>query len=689
MTAPRAIRLAAVSLLLLAAAPAAGQLPDTPRDLPRGNVDLVGLRTLTDAEARALIETQLDYIETNGASTARADDAAFFLESALLNRGYDDARVDWEMPSPGRIVLRVYEGGRLQLAGVISHGNQAITNEGLLELVTADTRDRLELTLEDEIPYVVEDVRAGRDHVKEFYELLGYVGAEVELLEPVIDPDPPGNRASVQLLINEGKIYKVGTLDLGPPPEPALADAFAVVHAEYAGENFSPSLASLVEDRLRKIAVGAGYFQAEVDVVAQDPVDAGAIRRVDLTTTADYGPKFYVNTIRLSGNERVRDRYFERMFDRVTGQAYDPDETHALVSSMLESGAFRRVTAIPEVVDDQAGTLDLVVDVEEAKHQELGFYAGYGTYEGPIVGTEYRHLNLFGLVRRFDSKIEASYRGLTGEVTYIDPWFLWSDWEARIGLFSVARINEGYSKIETGLRAELRREFQDAHAVSFFAQGSYTDIYEAEINQPFLGDEAYLDSFLGMSYELDRLDDKGTPRRGFLFRTSTSIASTALGGDVDYLRSTVRLNYHIPVGPTTIHLGARSGVLYRLGGGDDVLPIDLRFFSGGARSVRSFPERELGPRADGFPIGGEFYSTFNVEYEIPIFGPLSLALFADAGNLIYDFEDAGLDDMHYAAGAGLRLNSPLGPLRIDYGHNLNRGENEPSGSIHIGFGVAF
>ena len=150
----------------------------------------------------------------------------------------------------------------------------------------------------------------------------------------------------------------------------------------------------------------------------------------------------------------------------------------------------------------------------------------------------------------------------------------------------------------------------------------------------------------------------------------------------------IRASYFLPIGKTKLRLGARAGIINPAE--DEDLPIDLRFFTGGPRSVRSFRERDLGPSdKNGFPTGGEFMSVFNVEYDIPIAGPLSLVPFADAGNLLPNAEDASLDDMHYAAGLGLVFNSPIGPLRVEYGHNLNQSEGEPSGTWHVGFGFAF
>jgi outer membrane protein insertion porin family len=189
-------------------------------------------------------------------------------------------------------------------------------------------------------------------------------------------------------------------------------------------------------------------------------------------------------------------------------------------------------------------------------------------------------------------------------------------------------------------------------------------------------------------YSYDSRDDPTNPRKGLVTDFLLSGAGSVIGSDVEFVRATARALYLRPIGRSTLRLAARAGIIDP--SGNEELPIDIRFFSGGAQSVRSFRERDLGPKdRNNYPIGGEFVTVFNVEYEIPVAGPFSVAPFFDAGNLLRQAEDAGFGDMHYAGGLGIILNSPIGPLRIDYGHNLNQGENEPSGSWHIGFGVAF
>jgi outer membrane translocation and assembly module TamA len=120
------------------------------------------------------------------------------------------------------------------------------------------------------------------------------------------------------------------------------------------------------------------------------------------------------------------------------------------------------------------------------------------------------------------------------------------------------------------------------------------------------------------------------------------------------------------------------------------LPIDLRFFNGGASTVRSFPERELGPKAsNGDPSGGEAYWAANLEYMHTIAGPVQAVVFYDAGAINPSFADFGGGDVKNAIGAGIRLNLPIGPVRFEYGHALNPADGDPNGAFHFAIGTAF
>jgi outer membrane protein insertion porin family len=93
--------------------------------------------------------------------------------------------------------------------------------------------------------------------------------------------------------------------------------------------------------------------------------------------------------------------------------------------------------------------------------------------------------------------------------------------------------------------------------------------------------------------------------------------------------------------------------------------------------------------SENIPVGGEAMFILNQEYRIPIWGRLKGVLFYDAGNVYLEIEDLREFDIRHVLGAGLRVESPIGPLRFEYGRKLDREEGESRGEFFVAIGTAF
>ena len=204
-----------------------------------------------------------------------------------------------------------------------------------------------------------------------------------------------------------------------------------------------------------------------------------------------------------------------------------------------------------------------------------------------------------------------------------------------------------------------------------------------------LGETVYVHQFLRGELSYDRRDSPVTPSSGY--HLNALLESGFVAGDLSssYVKFETHAAGYIPAGRRArVNLGLRTGMLVP-SSGPDKFPIDLRMFSGGPDTVRSFPFREMGPKAlNGDPLGGEAYWVANAEYVRSVAGPVKAVAFVDAGHLADDsLFDFGSPEL--AVGLGLRLDLPIGPIRFEYGHNLTQDPGEPSGSWHFAIGVAF
>ena len=278
---------------------------------------------------------------------------------------------------------------------------------------------------------------------------------------------------------------------------------------------------------------------------------------------------------------------------------------------------------------------------------------------------------------------------MSGEFKYTNPWLFDTDYRFELRLYALTAELKGYSKNEFGVQPTFSRKLTSHWEVSAFMLAKYVVLNDILITpETLVGPEDYSVVGLGISQTLDYRNNKVLPTKGFIFATSLDFAPEGLGA-IPFIRGNARFSYYVEVtSKSSLALGARTGIISSLN--DEQLPIDERFFNGGATTVRSFSELTLGPKDRvGYPIGGETFTVFNVEYTFPIWGDLYGAVFADAGNLVREVSNFGVEEMRYAVGGGLRYNLPIGAVRFDYGLNPSPKEGEAQGAFHFAIGAAF
>lgn len=662
--------------------PALDEPARRPPGAPAIDVSFQGATAFPEGRLREAIARPLATIDEFGLDEANAYDCAFFLESFYRQNGYTQAAASAAIAGGNRLRIAVVEGPLTGLGPVTVEGNSAFPTEELTTYLLGPTRERFprvrELTT---LPLVESDLAAGADIVRRLYASAGYLDAEVE--PPALRFNRDRTSAAVTLVVREGRAYRLGAIRFVGGmvfPEETLR---AEVQRDSA-EVFTPGRLAAAERRLTDYHRERGYFTAEVSAEADISAGGGD---VPVTFAITPGPLYRFDGVTVSGARDVRPDFISRRLARLSGRVYDPKAIDDRFRELIGTGLFRTLNITPEAIGGNLVRLN--VTVEEAKAKEFGFGLGYATFDGGIAELSYTDRNLFRSGRPFTASIEATQRGYSGEISYRDPWLFDSDYELRLRLYAANRRLVGYTKQELGFRPELTRRITPHWEVSAFVLAKTVTITDVLIEpRSEVGRERYSVASLGFSQTFDFRNNPTLPTRGWIVTTTFDVAPNGLG-DIAFARGTARASYYVPVTEkSTFALGARAGVIGTLS--DEGLPIDERFFNGGATTVRSYPELNLGPRdRAGYPLGGEAFTVFNAEYTFPIWGDLQGATFADAGNVVPRAADFGLSGMRYALGAGLRYNLPIGAIRLDYGWNPAPAPGDAQGAFHFAIGVAF
>jgi len=138
---------------------------------------------------------------------------------------------------------------------------------------------------------------------------------------------------------------------------------------------------------------------------------------------------------------------------------------------------------------------------------------------------------------------------------------------------------------------------------------------------------------------------------------------------------------------TVVALKAKIGGIKRMDD-ESFIPIEERFFAGGSHSVRGWSRSDLGPHDEfGTPIGGNSLLEGSVEVRFDLGRKMKFTLFSDAGNVWEDSFKYHISDLHYAAGAGLKMKTPIGPVGIDFARPVF--DAEKGWQMHFNIGHTF
>jgi len=654
-----------------------------PKPMGKLKVEFVNANGFPEKRLRNEIARQIKTIEEYGLDEANAYDAAFFLESFYRKNGYSQVLVTSSIAGPWQLRLTVDEGPLARIGTITINGNKAYDTKTLTNYLLGPTRERFPRIRKDILlPYVETDIWSGADLVRRLYGADGYLDALVD--PPTVTVNKEGTTADIALTVKEGIQYHFGTIHFDGTPVYTREELLAQI-SDSTKNIFTDGRMTVAQRALEDYYKKHGYFEATV-TVSGDPTTAKD-GKVPITFGIQPGQVFHFDGSTVTGTDRVKPAFVQKRLSRLQGKTYSPSVLDKSFKQLIETGLFKNLHITPKAIPGDQVHLD--VSVEEAKTKEFGFGLGYASFYGGIVSASYVDRNIFRSGRPFTINFEANQRGFSGEAIYNDPWFLDSDYGLKLRAYALTSRLKGYSKNEFGFQPTVSRPITEHFTLSAFLLGKQVNVNDVKIEPlSLVGPTSYSVFSIGFTQTLDYRNNITLPTRGFLFTTSVELAPSEIS-DISYIRGLARFTYYIPItAKSTLSLGARAGIISQLGGG--TLPIDERFFNGGATSVRSFSELTLGPKDRvGYPLGGEGMTVFNVEYDFPLIGDLQGAVFADAGNVISAAASFGIENMRYAVGAGLRYNLPIGALRLDYGLNPDPKPGEAQGAFHFAIGVAF
>ncbi len=540
----------------------------------------------------------------------------------------------------------------------------------------------------------------------------GYLDVEVRGVDFVIQKEKSLVRPVIYL--NEGEQYRIQSCRI----EGSNADLDSLEAAKDFGQACRSGLAvdeakieSVRKDFVRG-AIGLGYLDAEA-VLTYEKV--GNLASVTLTWKP--GPRYRVSKVLVRGAVRTNERLLRLESMLKAGSYFEEELVRDGVANILRLGISRSVDIRVLEKNVKAGTLIALIEVVEGARFRFEVGPGYGTLDGVRGVFKGVYSNIGGTGRRLSLFLKAN-RKLEETVTpssteYLDPRespfierrLTLEYFEPRLLYFPVdGTLSFSNSKQEFPLFDETKNTFSGIIDYRVNRRILLTTQYDLEFSDPFnvkIGenitafDDERAKTLTSVSETalLKFLDDDFNPSRGARTRMTGTVFHEVLGGDENFWQFKVKQDFYRPVFRFQKSKVLGLAVSLNFGFSDpfgvtEEIPVQKRFYVGGESSVRGFEDQAINPQGQ---VGGNSYSYFQSEINIPFFFGVDLLGFFDGGNLFDNNSNFEPWNLRYGAGAGLRWNTPVGPLKVGYGFNLDRhrnnGQKEPFGAFYFGVGV--
>lgn len=429
------------------------------------------------------------------------------------------------------------------------------------------------------------------------------------------------------------------------------------------------------EYRLREgVRYRDAALQADTDLIYNHIANAGypyveirprpslnaAKNRLDLTLVVSPGPHCAFGNIEVEGNERVPASAVIKQLAFRKGEIFNQNAVRKSQAQIYQLGIFQFVTIQLLFQDSASQVLPVRIKLKEAPSFTTKFGMGYGREEQVRLSADSQILGLGGARRLNILAKRSALEPINLSATLTQPAFPDRASILSINPFYRHQKETAFDVVRVGANLAVRREM-----------GTYTNgfvnytLENTELKSENIENLPESNNKSAISFGMIRNSSSPlfSPTKG----TVRSATVTLSGFGFNSVRFARFVGEHIKYWSLADELvlaqKIKIGLLEALGD-DNVVPKEERFYAGGSNSVRGWRRQELGPLgADGRPLGGNLLLDASAELRFPIYELFSGVTFMDFGN-VWNNE---IGRLRYAFGVGLRFETLIGPIRIDFG----------------------
>ncbi len=651
-----------------------------------GTVVIVGSDNIKEQDVRDAANIAPNTI----LNPTKINDAVTRVNGLYKSKGFYNTQVDANISYPtaesAEVRFVIKEGEKITIESISFQGNTTFDSDELEEIIQTGTYSWWISWLTDSGLLKMDILNQDAARINAYYHNHGFIEAKVGT--PVVEQKE--GDLYITFPIEEGPRYRVGMVNIQGD---MIEDKEAIIAKLQIRQEPFLNRQVLREDSTRLTDLYAEHGYAFAEVIPK--INKTAVgKRVDILFDIDQGSLVYFNRVEIQGNTRTRDNVIRRDLQVQEGGVFDSKAIRTSTQKLQRLGFFEEVTVIPKPTlrEDQ---MDILVDIKEKSTGQFSVGAGYSSSENVMIMGEITEDNFLGTGNRLALTGNLSSKTARYNLNFTNPRIFDSNTSAGIDLFNWERKYDDYTKDSIGGGLRFGHPFFGRWYNYYgytLSDTELSDIAEDASEVIKRSAEINLTSSVRVSSVRDTRNRSFSPSSGSRNSISIKYAGGPLGGDAQFTKVEGSSSWWFPmILDTVFHVKGAAGQAFENEEGK--LPVYEHFYLGGMNSIRGFESLSISPidPDTGEKIGGDKMWYGNVSIIFPLLKDMGMQgeVFTDFGNVYAAEDNWDFSDIKKTAGIGILWLSPLGPLRLAWGYNLDQQEGEDSSNWDFSMGGSF
>ena len=547
------------------------------------------------------------------------------------------------------------------------HGNEPIPGEVLVEQMNTREESLLEKIKFWEKEPVLSTFRleGDIDRLRSFYQKNGFLKPEVSY-----NVNKTNNKATIHINVETGEpvvIREVTYSEVSGEEKKAILSKALKKQPFKKGHRFTDSKILKYEEEIRKEFRDSGFPFIELE--RRLNVDTTE-KRVDIHYDINPQEKAYFGETTIKGDSLVEERFIRKQLKFDPGDIYSQEKIEQTQQKLFNTDIFSYVVLRPQKEQVKQKNIPVSVDLEELPPWSLETGIGYGTEDRLRISARLTKLHFLGGARKFIFTGKRSYfYPVSLETKFIQPNLLTDNLSLILNPFYISENETSYRADRLGSGLTLQQ---------FFSRNTSGYLmYSLERNS--LENKTEIDSISGknrhnirdksgitIGINTNTTENPFAPSKGWKINGHFTLMGVGIQSKYNYYKSEIGIIRYYQLDKDWVLAGKLNAGFIKPFKGNKT-PIEDRFLIGGASSLRGWGRHQISPRnEDGEIIGGNSMMEGSLELRFPVYDIFSGVAFVDAGNVWADAFDYDPGQLRYNTGLGLRVNTPIGPLRLDF-----------------------